>query len=381
MWRSLVLVATVACGHSSGGVLDVDAAAPRADAPEVDRSPLEVQALGVQGFVLRHGSDVVLTAPLFTRQSAIDVALGLPITPDVAAIDRGLTGVPLDKLRAVISGHAHYDHFLDVPRVLEAAPGATAYTNLTGRHVLAALAPDRPASCTTAPASPVLARDRVIAMDDPLASHVDYTNCPDQRPAGAPLDGSWLAVPDSHVRVMAFCSMHPAQIGPYHFGVGSIDDDQCDLPAAAAGWLEGQTLAFVIDFLDGDGTPAFRVFYQDAPTDAPIGQVPPAVLAGAPVDLALLCVGSNDAVADEPTAILANITPRFGLSGHWEDFFAPEAANPPTLPFLDLATYVQRATAALAGPADAALIVDGEPAESRHVLAMPGMKLSVPRRE
>src|SRR5437763_1310300 len=82
--------------------------------------------------------------------------------------------------------------------------------------------PDRPANRMRTPAGPGIARRRGIAMDDPLASHVDYTSCPGQAPPGAPLQGSWRAV-NAHVRVMAFCSMHPAQIGGIiHFGEGSI---------------------------------------------------------------------------------------------------------------------------------------------------------------
>src|SRR5438045_1598560 len=85
-----------------------------------------------------------------------------------------------------------------------ATPGAIVYTNLTGRHTLAALAPDRP-GCSNAQPTPIVARNRVIALDDPLASHVDYTNCPDQRPEGAPLAGSWVQVPNSHVRILPVC--------------------------------------------------------------------------------------------------------------------------------------------------------------------------------
>jgi metal-dependent hydrolase (beta-lactamase superfamily II) len=64
------------------------------------------------------------------------VTFNTPVQADTAAIDAGLAGVPLDQLRAIVSGHAHYDHFLDVPHVLEKAPGAIAYTNLTGHPSL-----------------------------------------------------------------------------------------------------------------------------------------------------------------------------------------------------------------------------------------------------
>jgi hypothetical protein len=213
-------------------------------------------------------------------------------------------------------------------------------------------------------------------MDDPMASHVDYTNCPDQRPGGAPLEGEWLQV-NAHVRIKGFCSMHPAQVGPYHFGAGAVDTDQCALPDAASGWLEGQTLAFVIDFLDDAGKPAYRVFYQDAPTDAPIGHVPAPVLAEKPVDVALLCVGSSDAVADQPGAILANVQPRFALSGHWEDFFQPVGSTAP-IPLLDVTGYVQRANMAMPGAPEPGFRVDGALAPSRHILVQPGSRFVVP---
>ncbi len=286
--------------------------------------------------------------------------------------------MPLDELVAVVSGHAHYDHLLDVPHILAAAPGAVTLTNLTGRHVLAALAPDRDASCTSPPANPALDRQRVIAMDDPFANHVDYTNCPDQLPPGGSPQATWLAL-GPHVRAIAVCSMHPAQIaGIYHFGAGSIDSDQCDVPAAAAGWLEGQTLAYLIDFLDDAGHPAFRIYYQDAPANAPLGQVPAALLADKPVDVALLCVGSYDAVTNDPQAVIASLAPRFAISGHWEDFFQPVDSPPQPIPLLDVPTYVSRAEAALPPPGDAPLLVDGTATDHRHVLAQPGMHVAVP---
>jgi hypothetical protein len=349
------------------------------DAPAMVE-PLAVQSLGVQGFVLQRGHDIVMTAPLFTRQSEFDVTLNRPITPDTTQIDSHLAGIPMDELRTIVSGHAHYDHLLDVPHVLGLAPGATTLTNLTGRHMLAALAPDRAASCTSAPASPTLDRSRVIAMDDPFDNHVDYTNCPSQIPAGTAGAVTWLQV-NPHVRVMGFCSQHPAQVaGVYHFGAGSIDNDLCDVPSAAANWLEGQTLSYVIDFLDDLGHPAFRVYYQDAPTNAPIGQVPPAILNEKVVDLALLCVGNYDVVANQPGDIIANLQPRFAVSGHWEDFFQPIGSALQPLPLLDLNTYEQRADTALPPPSDAPLVVDGEVTDHRHVLAQPGMKLLVPAR-
>jgi hypothetical protein len=87
------------------------------------------------------------------------------------------------------------------------------------------------------------------------------------------------------------------------------------------------------------------------------------VLGDKQVDVALLCVGSVDAVEDHPTTILANLTPRYALSGHWEDFFQPLDAEPQPIPLLNLDGYMQRAEAALPG---------------RHTLAQPGSRFMVP---
>lgn len=346
------------------------------DAPEA-RLPLEVRFLGVQGFLLRHGDDAVLTAPLFTRASVVDVSVGR-VTADERAIAAGLAPLPLADVSAVVSGHAHYDHLMDVPHTLRRAPRARVYANLTAAHMLAALAPDRPATCDAAVSTPSLPRDRVVALDDPAMGAVDYRNCPAQRPAGAALDGRWVSVPDSRVRIRPLCSMHPDQVWVFHFGAGAVATDQCSLPERAGDWLEGSTLAFLIDFLDDSGRPAFRVYYQDAPTDGPIGYVPDDVLAEKRIDVALLCVGSYDAVRNQPTETIAALRPRFALSGHWEDFFVPASMAPRPIPFLDLGTYTRRAEAALPPPADAPLTVDDRTANVRHVVAQPGSRFVVP---
>ncbi len=168
---AVALVPLIGCGSPTpSGDDDVLAPDSMVIPPEPEPvTALEVQALGVQGFALRYGNDTVLSAPLFTRQSMFEVALATPLPANHQAIDDGLAGIALDQIRAVISGHAHYDHFMDVPRILERAPNAVAYTNLSGRNMLAALAPDRPAGCSNTPASP-LERARVVALDDALAS-------------------------------------------------------------------------------------------------------------------------------------------------------------------------------------------------------------------
>src|SRR6266545_1517539 len=96
--RTCLLVIVAACGAPSSGGVDSGTNVPDAgqgsDGPAARRR-LEVRSLGVQGFALQLGGDTVLTAPMFTRQSAFEVTLGLPLAPDTQATDLGLAAIDL----------------------------------------------------------------------------------------------------------------------------------------------------------------------------------------------------------------------------------------------------------------------------------------------
>ena len=325
------LLAVVGCGSAEQpfapppSAPPPGAAMPPPDAATPPPATLQVQFLGVAGYLLRAGDDAVLTAPLLTRPSLTDVTVGA-IASDAAVVQA--SAPPLDGVRAIVSGHAHYDHFLDTPELLQEAPGATLYSNVTGAHILAALAPDPAPACAPSPPPAVpLPRARVVAMDDPAHSVVDYRPCEAQRPPGAPDRGTWVDVPGARVRLYAICSAHPDQVGPYHFGAGSVDADLCALPTVADDWREGQTL--------------------------------------------------YDKVVDAPAATLAALQPRFALGGHWEDFFQPASAMPPPLPLTDLAAWSQAAAAALPSTADGVWRRNGAATVERAVLPSPGDRFAI----
>ncbi|CAN5859216.1 hypothetical protein BH11MYX4_BH11MYX4_57780 [soil metagenome] len=350
-----------------------ECAEPPVAEPPVE--PLRVRFYGVDGFLIQRGDDAVLTAPLFTRPSMIEASTGIPVTSDAALVARGLPAAVRPSIRAVLSGHAHYDHLLDAPAVLGLAPAATLYANRSARNLLAAFAPDRKAACASKPAQATsIPRSRVVAVDDPAASMVDYTSCPEQRPAGAPLEGRWIQVPGAHLRLLALCSEHPAQIGPIHYGAGDVDDEPCTPPTNMNDWKEGRTVAFLVDFLDPkSGQPLYRVFYEDAPAQAPIGHVPAKILADKRVDLALMCVGTYDKVDDgSPAPALLALAPRYAIGGHWEDFFQ-KADQPLTpIPFRDVAAWATKARAVLPPGAELPLVHNTQPAPYRATLPQPG---------
>jgi hypothetical protein len=368
-------------GPSSSGVpSDTSSGAPASSSPNGTMPPppaeptLHVKFYGVGGFMMEYGGDSIMTAPLFTRPTMFEVTAGF-VDSDPAGVDTHIPPSSLGNLRAVLSGHAHYDHLLDVPTVLNHAPGAMLYGNVSAKHLLSSYAPDRAAKCTGTKKAPYdIARSRIVALDDPANSVVDYRACPQLKPEGAPLEGKWVSVPSSHVRLMAICSTHPAQVGPYHYAEGHVEEEQCNPPQRMDAWKEGNTLSYLVDFLDPtSNVPLYRVYYQDAPTDLPTGLPPDLVLAGKRVDLALLCVGSSDSTEEAPAPTVTALTPRYVIGGHWEDFFKSADETPSPISFLDVPEWAKRArdSLALLGPEPKELVRNGKSTTTRAMIADP----------
>jgi hypothetical protein len=116
-------------------------------APPLALPGLEIEWLGTAGFRLTAGGTTVLIDPYVSRPGVRDVALARPLRASTALIDRH---VP--RADAVLVGHTHFDHALDVPTIAR-RDGSTVYGSrslhhLMGLHGLAAAAvqvePHRP---------------------------------------------------------------------------------------------------------------------------------------------------------------------------------------------------------------------------------------------
>ncbi len=274
---------------------------------------LELQYLGTGGWLIRYEDALVLTAPFYTNSGLSETVFG-PIRSDTALVEDSLP--PVADADAILIGHAHYDHLLDVPYVARVrAPAARVYGSLTAKNILAG--------------DPGLPTERVVAMDD-LAGTSD-----------AP--GTWVEIPGTNVRIMALESGHAPYFQGIELYVGTVDEPLTALPDRAEDWVGGRTLAYLIDFLDADGGVAFRVHYQDSAASAPLGlmpELPPSERA--PVDVAILCVPSFAEVRAYPEEIVRNTWPRVALLGHWENFFEPAGAAPRSVFLTDVEEFQGR---------------------------------------
>lgn len=307
-----VLIGLSGCSGSIAGLTVDPGTTPVPSRDPAHATTLQIRYLGAGGVLLKRGDDAVLTAPFYSNPTFSQIVFGqlgfVAFESNPAEIRRFLGPKDRDDLApvtAVLVGHAHYDHLMDLPYIKQHfLPNATIYGSDTMQHTLAG---DK----TLDPAK--------VKSLEPRAWSVPAEGQP-EAPA------QWTPV-GPRLRVLALQSEHaPIFGGWWKFSPGAYQAPLKALPARPWGWREGQTLAYLIDFLGADGkTVDFRIHYQDAASTPPLGFPP--LFRGTPderrVDVAILCVPGFNQVKNYPEALIERIKPRSVVLVHWEDFFAP----------------------------------------------------------
>ncbi len=260
----------------------------------------KITYLGVGGWLLHWKREALLFAPSFSNPAFPP----LFVSADQQRVDQYMPDVP--DATVLLIGHAHYDHLLDVPWIMQKhAPKAVAYGSATAGHILAGAKPP-PRFVNIEPKMvPVMCGGRA---------------CPQVNP-----DDKWERV--GHIRFMAIESQHAPHIAGIDLLPGSYDGDLNALPSYVRAWREGTTLAWLVDLLDDQDEPVYRIHYQDSASNPPYG-FPPVLQDGKGVDAAIICAASTDQVAQYPDALLKVLKPRLLLVGHWEDFFGNDPNKP-----------------------------------------------------
>ena len=301
----LVLAACGRIGPGTQGVVELAPAGPEA---------LTMTYLGTGGWIMEHGDDMVLGAPLFTNPGFVTTGL-LPIATDTLEVDRWMSRHDVEAARVILVGHAHYDHLMDVPRV--------AREHATSARILG--------SGTVA---------NTLGTWSALQDRMDVIG---EAAGDQDTVGRWITYGDG-IRVMPLRSHHAPHFDGYTLYSGSVDRPRSTPPNDATEWLDGTTYAFLIDFLDDGGEVAFRVYYQDAVAAPPFGYAPDALVAERPVDVAIFVPATFDQVDWHPEAFVENLEPTWILLGHWEDFFIPIAEPTRSIMLSDIEHFEDRLT-------------------------------------
>jgi len=235
------------------------------DAP----SGLGVRWLGTAGYELTFEQTTLLVDPYLTRVG-LGRFLWTRIRPDAEAIDRVITAAD-----AVLVGHSHFDHVMDVPYIAERT-GAHVYGSLSTTNLMAAAGLPEGQVTTLDPAHPTVFEVGPFRV---------------------------TAVPSAH---------SPFALGnkvPYP---GDIPCS-CELPVRGKHYRCGDVFSYLIEV---DGRRLYHLGSANLVEDA----IPAGVPRGE-IDLLLVCIAARFATPGFVGRALDAIRPRRVMPMHYDNFF------------------------------------------------------------
>ena len=294
---ALTRCGSVIQGNFNGNGKSFDFSEPPCRATIVDppAASIDIRYLGSGGAYIGWGDDAVLLGPFFSNPGLLAAAFGKFAT-DHDRIRNHLRDVPVRRVRAILIGHSHYDHIADLPAVArDYAPGSRIYANASGVNMLAAYPDLRDRTEPVDPGHPISIRNlqgsEVMRIYPVRSDH-------------APQVCAWRTWPCEY----ANCAQKTAWTTPF-------EDHRLN------SFCGGQTYAYVIDLLR-DGQVQYRVYYNDAAAESPLGIPNGIENPQRGYDVALLCMPSYDFVKGYPEVLVSHLNPRHLILTHYENFFS-----------------------------------------------------------
>ncbi|MEY3417618.1 MAG: hypothetical protein RL711_345 [Bacteroidota bacterium] len=260
-----------------------------------------VQYLGCGGLLIQKGKDKIMVDPFFSNPSFGKVIRLGNIKADTNTIDQVFKTLAYQNTQTCLISHAHYDHLLDVPYI------SKHYFN----HQWS-----------------IYGSETVINILKSKNLQPQYLHATDSLASNDNTLGTWTYTSkDSTCRFMPITYSHAPHVklgfinmtffkGNYHQQPRKLNKVQH--------WKEGQTMAYLIDFMQKDSILKRIYVLSGGASNAPIGfinDIP--ALQTKKIDLMVLCVASHEKVRQYPARIISAHTPHYIMGAHWEDFFTP----------------------------------------------------------
>lgn len=249
---------------------------------------VRVRWLGTAGFEIRCDNHVVLLDPYITRASLSQCAFGR-ISSDLAAIEQY---VP--RADAIIVGHTHFDHALDVPAI----------ARQTGAKVFGSRSAITLCRAAKIPDSQLHMVEREPGQDAIVAEVGPFT---------------LRFAPSAHSRFLLGRVPFPGEIS-----------DCDDVPVRMGAYRCGAV--FRVEMQVAGRT----IVHLGSAELTPGGPIPH------DIDLLLLCVAGWRASPDLPERVMRHLSPQRVLLSHWDNFFLPMQQPARILPAVGLSQLVDR---------------------------------------
>jgi L-ascorbate metabolism protein UlaG (beta-lactamase superfamily) len=325
----LLLTSCITPGRLSKLPKDIHIVEKRETIKEYKNGPntLTIQYLGAGGLYLLNKNDGILIDPFFSNQKVGKLGWSVlfgkenmranekMVTYGLKSIE-AQTGPLAPQVKAIFSAHSHYDHLLDVPAVFATLNKPMVYLNQTGYNI-----------CYN-----TIDKNKM----DVLEAHM--TTADKTRP---PI--TW-ATDSTSVHVYPILADH----NPHLKNIKAFDGDITTpnqtftnpyAKTRANTWLEGNTFAFVIDYVTNNKI-TLRLYIQSSSCSpcpsvaasaeedclAQLKSLPPH-----PIDVAFLGIASYAASPQYPAELLTALNPTAVVWLHWEDFFRSYTRPPKTV--------------------------------------------------
>jgi len=154
------VAATSACGS---GLAQIEASAlPETVAP-ASAPTISATWMGTAGIMLDDGTTAILIDPFVSRPSLGRVGFGRPIPVDDARVDLWMKMPGIDRAKAVVVTHSHYDHVMDAPAFAKRTEATVVGSASTAAIARASGLPD-PQIVTAALHAPMQFGDFTVTM-------------------------------------------------------------------------------------------------------------------------------------------------------------------------------------------------------------------------
>lgn len=282
-------------------LIEEDVNVKLASSSDYSAAEMTLQFLGVGGFAFEVNGEKIITAPFYTNIPFLKNIPFRSIQENKEVIDRRFpnhwkdsNNVDERMVKAIVVGHSHYDHLLDVPHLMEThiqkakAYGSTTMTAILNKSGISNVGPSA----------------RAFSVNQ-KADDKDY-----------------IDIPDSNIRIWPIKSSHAPHLFGHTFQKGHYKLDEQFTLRTAGDWAMGTVYAYVIDFMDDDGRVLFRVYYQDSANAPTAGLIHENILNDKrKVDIAILTLAGSSNVASYPASRVKDTNAELFVVGHWEDFF------------------------------------------------------------